>query len=80
MGHRVPTGAELRELLAVVITRAAGGKAVRWHERIGPVLELPLSHDSRCNWRVEPVCDGMEAAIIAKTVELVRVKHPYIAG
>ena len=78
MEQRSSTADTLAALLVEVITGVTGGAPERWAEVIGPVHQLPIVDNVRCNWTVIPGGTARERATIAKAVEVVRAEHPYV--
>ena len=71
---------EIANLLADLLTGAAGGTRERWLELIGPVKTLPIATNIHCNWSVSPIATGEELVAIGKAVEVVRGVEPYVEG
>ena len=68
----------MANLLAEILTGAAGGTRERWLELIGPVEPLPIWLNVKCNWRISPTATGEELRAILAAVEVVRAEHPYV--
>ena len=79
MTNNVPTPDELRDLLAHLLTGAAGGTDSEWWAAIGVVEKLPTWPNVRSNWAVHPAGTAEQIAAMDKAVEVVRVAHPYVA-
>jgi len=76
----VPTPDELRDVLARMLSGAAGGTLEKWRKAIGEVEMLPLAFHPRSNWRVTPKGPAEQRDAITSAVEIVRGAHPYVTG
>lgn len=72
------TPTELRDLLATLLSGAAGKDEATWREKVGPVEKRPILENIASNWRVMPTGTGADVAAIGKAVEVVRAAHPYV--
>jgi 4-aminobutyrate aminotransferase-like enzyme len=71
---------QMRDLMATLLTGAAGNSHEHWLEAVGPVKKLPTHSNVRCNWRISPKGSKRDLEAIEKAVEIVREEHPYVAG
>ena len=76
----VPTPEDLQTLLVTVLAGVAGGSPTEWGEKLGPVTKLPIHSNVRSNWAIEPPARGLDLETITKAAEVVRARHPYVAG
>lgn len=75
-----PSGAELRDLIAHLLTGVAGGSEAKWRKLVGEVEALPIVFHPRSNWRVAPTGSAVEREAIDKAVAVVREAHPYVSS
>ncbi|WP_260598865.1 hypothetical protein [Sphingomonas endolithica] len=80
MSDSIPTPSTPRDILAEILTGAAGSKAAKWRKAVGEVEKLSLAFNIRTNWAIHPTGSPADLAAIDKAAEVVRAAHPYVAG
>lgn len=76
----IPTPDGLRDILAEILTGAAGKTEDHWREAVGRVEKLPVATNVRSNWRITPKGNRTDVATIERAAAIVREAHPYVAG
>ena len=74
----IPKAAELRGLLAKLISATSLGSEERWAELIGAVEVLPFVLYPESNWRIDPDGSWGEVEIIWKATDNLRKEHPIV--
>ncbi|GAA0661301.1 hypothetical protein FHT00_002708 [Sphingomonas insulae] len=80
MANHIHRPEELGDLLATLLTGAAGGTKEVWATKVGVVEKLPIATNVRSNWQVTPSGRADDKKAISQAVDIVRAQHPYVAG
>lgn len=73
-----PSPSKLAQLIADVLSGAAGSAEEPWRDIIGPVHKLSNVDHVRSTWDVIPGGTMRQRVAIAKAVLVVRAEYPYV--
>ncbi len=75
----MPTAIELRDLILRQLVKENGSGTVRWRGVLGDLKVYPRSTHAHCNWDARPSGPAADVAAVERTVDRVRLKHPFVS-
>lgn len=74
----IPTAAEIRSIIAKILTIAFDGSEQHWLNLLGNVAALSRSSNPYGNWIARPRGTAEERDLINRAVAVVREVYPYV--
>ena len=75
----IPTAAEVRSIIAKILTIAFDGSEQHWLNLLGVVAALTRPPNSHSNWIVRPRGTAEERDLINRAAAVVKEVFPYVA-